>query len=157
MYHDVLGEQSLRLLFEEWAPRRTAIEAASDWGGDRLAMFEGGERRALAWHLRFDHEPAAERAFATLLRGVLRDELGAAGSSDGPVTVPDVDRAAAAAAGRAGQACRERSSRGPMAAVRRRARRRAGCRADTAIASRSPRRQRLRFGQGVGRAVAAAP
>jgi hypothetical protein len=118
VYHDVLGEQSLRLLFEEWTPRRTAVEAASDWGGDRLAMFEAGERRALAWHVRFDHEPAATRAFAALLRGVLRDELGAAGASDAPVTVPDVDRASAEAAARTGKACRERPSRGPIAAVR---------------------------------------
>ena len=118
VYHDVLGEQSLRLLFEEWVPRRTAIDAASDWGGDRLAMFETGDRRALAWHLRFDHEPAAERAFTAMLRGVLRDELGAQGSSGAPVTVPDVDRAAAGAAGRGGKACRERPNRGPIAAVR---------------------------------------
>jgi hypothetical protein len=118
VYHDVLGEQSLRLLFEEWVPRRTAIEAARDWGGDRLAMFEGGERRALAWRIRFDGVAQAERMFEVLARGVLRDELGAAGSSAAPVVVPDVDRAAAVAASRGGKLCRERPSRGPMAAVR---------------------------------------
>jgi hypothetical protein len=117
-YHDVLGEQSLRLLLEEWAPRRTAVEGASDWGGDRIAVFESGERRALAWHLRFDNELAAQRAFEVLLRGVLRDELPAAGSGEGPVTVPDVDRNAATAAVRSGKTCRERPRRGPIASTR---------------------------------------
>jgi len=119
IYHDVLGEQSLRLLFEEWAPRRTAVEAASDWGGDRVAVFERGDRHGLAWHLRFDNEDAARRAYEALLRGVLRDELPSAGPSQGPVSVPDVDRNAATAAAKAGKACRERPNRGPIAATRR--------------------------------------
>src|SRR5690606_10360111 len=39
VYRDVFGEQGLRLLFEEWAPASAAASAASDWGGDRVAVF----------------------------------------------------------------------------------------------------------------------
>jgi hypothetical protein len=69
-FHDVMGEQTLRLLLEEWLPARTAAQAASDWGGDRLAAFSDGERKrwAVAWHLRFDTPAAAERALLALAR-----------------------------------------------------------------------------------------
>ncbi|HYJ11667.1 MAG TPA: hypothetical protein VEX18_21740, partial [Polyangiaceae bacterium] len=53
-FHDVMGEQTVRLLLEEWLPARTAAEAASGWGGDRIAVFSDDARKrwALAWHLR---------------------------------------------------------------------------------------------------------
>jgi hypothetical protein len=70
VYTDVLGEESVRLILEEWVPRRTAIEAASGWGGDRGAVFRDGERVAVAWHLTDDDRASASRLAQALRRGV---------------------------------------------------------------------------------------
>jgi hypothetical protein len=77
-FHDVMGEQTLRLLFEEWLPARTAAEAAADWGGDRIAVFadEARQRWAIGWHLRFDSPAAAERAFTAFARAAPLTERG---------------------------------------------------------------------------------
>jgi hypothetical protein len=69
-YTDVMGEQSVRLLVEEWLPRVPAAEAASDWSGDRVAVFRAGPRTAVGWHLRYDTRAAATRVAAALMRGV---------------------------------------------------------------------------------------
>ncbi len=69
-YTDVMGEQSVRLLLEEWLPRLPAEAAASDWGGDRIVVFRSGARAALGWHLRYDTSAAAKRAAEGLARGV---------------------------------------------------------------------------------------
>lgn len=76
-YHDVMGEQTLRLLFEEWLPAKTAAAAASDWGGDRLAVFsdDARQRWAIAWHVRFDTEAAARRAADAFARSAPLTEL----------------------------------------------------------------------------------
>jgi hypothetical protein len=111
-FHDVMGEQTLRLLFEEWLPARTAAEAASDWGGDRLAVFgdEARQRWAIGWHLRFDSAEAAERAFVAFARAAPLTERG------------HQDRAlpeGARATKRAGdKVCRPRHNQGPLALVR---------------------------------------
>jgi hypothetical protein len=113
-YRDVLGEQSVRLLFEEWMPRRTAVEAASAWGGDRIAVFAEGERFAVAWHLRYDDEAAARRGLVALARGVLRAEREAAAADpDMPVAAKQAEVASAS-----GKICRERPQRGPFAVAR---------------------------------------
>jgi len=114
---DVMGEQSLRLLFEEWAPAPRAAEAASDWGGDRLAVFARGSERVVRWHLAFDNEKAAKRALTTLARGALRPELGSA-APKAPLLRDFADAQAAAAVAGAGRVCRERPYRGAFAAVR---------------------------------------
>jgi len=100
VYHDVMGEQSLRLVFEEWVPRRTAVEAASGWGGDRVAVYKTGDRAAMAWHLRYDDEASAERGFAAAVRGTQTEDERA--------------RPAPTAPG----ACAERGDVGPLAVVR---------------------------------------
>jgi len=111
-FHDVMGEQTLRLLFEEWLPARTAAEAAADWGGDRLVVFgdEARQRWAIGWHLRFDSAAAAERAFVAFARAAPLTERG------------HQDRALPEAAGatkRAGdKVCRPRHKQGPLALVR---------------------------------------
>jgi hypothetical protein len=112
LYHDVLGEQSLRLVFEEWMPRRAAVAAASDWGGDRVAVFRDGDLVAVAWHVRYDTAGASQRGLEAFARGVLRDDSAA---GDAPVIPP----AHAVAATRSGQLCRERPERGPFALLRR--------------------------------------
>jgi hypothetical protein len=111
-FHDVMGEQTLRLLLEEWLPARTAAEAAADWGGDRLAVFgdEARQRWAIGWHLRFDSPAAAERAFVAFARSAPLTERG------------HQDRAlpeGASATKRAGdKVCRPRHNQGPLALVR---------------------------------------
>ena len=113
-FHDVMGEQTLRLLFEEWLPARTAAEAAADWGGDRIAIFgdEARQRWAIGWHLRFDSPAAAERAFVAFARSAPLTERG------------HEDRALPEGAGIAKQhgsdrVCRPRHNQGPLAVVRR--------------------------------------
>jgi hypothetical protein len=105
IYKDIFGEQSVRLLFEEWMPRTAAVKSASDWGGDRIAVFRDGKRFAVAWHLRYDTEPAAIRGLEALARGVLRDKT-------------DITADEGAKAAKKGKVCRERPEAGPYAALR---------------------------------------
>jgi len=111
-YHDVEGEQSLRTLFEEWAPRFKAEAAAVGWGGDRVAVFKDGAQCAMAWALRFDDEAGAERAAVAFARGVL------AGDATGSTLGSGVAESVAEAAIAGGEVCREREASGPFAVVR---------------------------------------
>ncbi len=70
MFADLMGEQGLRLVLEEWAPREKATRAAAGWGGDRAATLvrsQGGVDEHMAtWWIRFDGEkscPDAVEAF----------------------------------------------------------------------------------------------
>lgn len=74
-YHEIYGEQGVRLAFEEWMPRRAAARAAAGWAGDRavLAVDSSGSRLAAAWRIRFDaggspptRIPEASEAFAAI-------------------------------------------------------------------------------------------
>ena len=116
IYRDVLGEQALRLAMEEWVPNASAAEAASGWGGDAIAVFATGERRAVALHVRFDDEAHARRGFEALARGALRVESEAWASDRPPPFVPAT---AAAPALKRGEVCQMRTQRGAFAAVRR--------------------------------------
>lgn len=73
---DVWGEQSLRLLFEEWMPPRAARTAASGWGGDRIVIYARGEERALAWHIVADDEPTAKGMLEALRRAPIEQSQG---------------------------------------------------------------------------------
>lgn len=117
-FHDVMGEQTLRLLFEEWLPARTAASSASDWGGDRIAAFsdEARQRWALGWHLRFDSAAAAERAAEAFARGAPlteRSEPPTAPDAKTPRSIPPREKV------RDAKVCRVRHSQGPLALVRR--------------------------------------
>ena len=116
VYRDVLGEQALRLAFEEWVPNATAAEAATGWGSDVVAVFATGERRAVALHVRFDDEAHAKRGFEAIARGALRSETEAWASDRPP---PFVAAASAAPALKRGEVCQVRPLRGAFAAVRR--------------------------------------
>jgi hypothetical protein len=111
-FHDVMGEQTLRLLLEEWLPSKTAATAASDWGGDRLAVFsdEARQRWALGWHLRFDSVAAARRAAEAFARSFALTERPTSPSSSprgiAPLQSLNSDKV-----------CRERHSQGPIALV----------------------------------------
>ncbi len=112
-YRDVLGEQSLRLVFEEWMPRFRAEEAASDWGGDRVAVYSRGRTRALAWRIVFDDEGAAIRATTAFARGVL-----GAGERAEASRLFAVTQERAEAALERGPVCVERPGAGPFAVTR---------------------------------------
>lgn len=111
-FHDVMGEQTVRLFLEEWLPARTAAAAASDWGGDRLAAFADDARRtwAVGWHVRFDTVAAAGRAFTAFARAAPLTERGAKGPlpDDSAATPPKRDKL-----------CLSRHAQGPLALVRR--------------------------------------
>lgn len=68
-YTDVFGEESVRVVFEEWLPRRVAVDAATGWGGDRIAVFRDNQRVAAVWHLVYDDEASARRATEAFVRG----------------------------------------------------------------------------------------
>lgn len=116
-YSDVYGEETLRILFEEWMPARAAREAASGWAGDRVTAFTDGDVTAVAWHIRYDSDAAALTALHAFARGALAVEdqpLDDRGRLSEFVSASDAERAT-----RAGQVCRERHTRGPFAVLRR--------------------------------------
>jgi len=116
-YSDVYGEETLRILFEEWMPARAAREAASGWAGDRVSAFSDGTVTSVAWHIRYDTDAAALTALRAFARGALTPEdqtVDARGRLSEFVSADVADRAT-----RAGQVCRERHTRGPFAVLRR--------------------------------------
>ncbi|HYP75533.1 MAG TPA: hypothetical protein VER12_06255 [Polyangiaceae bacterium] len=116
-YSDVYGEQTLRILFEEWMPARAAREAASGWAGDRVSSFSDGVVTSVAWHIRYDSEAAAVTALRAFARGALAPEdqaVDARGRLSEPVSAREAEQAT-----QRGQVCRERHTRGPFAVLRR--------------------------------------
>jgi hypothetical protein len=111
VFLDVLGEQGLRFVFEEWMPLVAAASSASGWGGDQLAVFADGDRRAVGVHLVLDDEEHAKRTFEAVVRGALAGEP----EDNGGARVA-LEQAVKVA--RLGRACRERTRRGPFAVVR---------------------------------------
>jgi hypothetical protein len=93
--HDVEGEQTLRILFEEWVSRKPAADAAASWGGDRAAVFREGGNVAVAIHVRYDNAKAAALGFEAFRAGVGVQANGRA------IATP-------------GTACAERADRGPL-------------------------------------------
>jgi hypothetical protein len=116
-YSDIYGEETLRILFEEWMPARTAHEAASGWAGDRVSVFSDGTDTAVAWHIRYDNEAAALNGLHAFARGALAPEdnvLDTRGRLSEFVSAVEAEKAT-----RSGQVCRERHTRGPFAVLRR--------------------------------------
>jgi hypothetical protein len=127
LYQDVLGELSVRLLLEERLPAAEARSGASDWGGDYSAVFCEAGRCAIAWHVRYDHQQAAQRALAGFLAALVpaegADGVGSAGASGGGSrsgAAADGQRlkgTSARKAARPAGTCVERAERGPLALV----------------------------------------
>jgi hypothetical protein len=113
-FRDVMGEQGLKLLFEEWAPAQSAALAATGWGGDRIAVFKDAERNAVLWHIVFDDEASAARSLSMLARGALRPELATLTGG----ARPRIDARQADTAVASGRLCINRGQRGPFALVR---------------------------------------
>ncbi len=103
LYSDTVGEQGVRLVFEEWATRRQATRAAEGWGGDRgwlLGQKRGDAEELIAalW-VRFDGAPSACR--------------------DAEEAFTLASRAAGGDGVRQGTACKERKDTGPLVVARR--------------------------------------
>jgi len=116
-YSDVYGEETLRILFEEWMPARVARDAASGWAGDRVTSFSDGRATSVAWRIRYDNDAAALIALHAFARGVLSNEdqpTDSRGRLSEFVSAAEAEKATGA-----GQVCRERHSRGPFAVLRR--------------------------------------
>jgi hypothetical protein len=69
LYDDVTGEQSLRVVFEEWLSRAKAAEAARGWWGDRLTVWSDGGTSALLWHTQWSNERDTEEAWHAFVKG----------------------------------------------------------------------------------------
>ena len=85
---DVNGEQGLRIMLEQWAPRARAEEAAAGWGGDRYVVArrdEGEGKHAVAIGMRIVFD-----------------------------TAKDAGELAAVLSARFGASCRERPALGPL-------------------------------------------
>ncbi|MEO8906043.1 MAG: hypothetical protein ABI627_31355 [Polyangiaceae bacterium] len=115
-YSDIYGEETLRILFEEWMPARAAHEAASGWAGDRVTAFSDGGATAVGWHVRYDTDAAAEAGLHAFARGVLAVEdqiLDSRGRLSEFVSAAEAEHATLP-----GYLCRERHTRGPFAVFR---------------------------------------
>lgn len=117
VYRDVLGEQTFRLLFQDWMPTRTAVESANDWAGDRVAVYAWGEARAVGLRLRYDNAEGALRGAHAFVRGALGPEF-ERGAQPGTGLAP-VSAETAAREFKTGKFCSEREIRGPFAVERR--------------------------------------
>ena len=83
-YHDVLGEQSLRCVLEQWVSDAEAATLAGSWAADRVSSFAGGGETAIVWELTFDR-PARAADVAQLLVAHL-DLRPASGRASAPVS-----------------------------------------------------------------------
>jgi hypothetical protein len=67
---DVLGEQALRCVLQQWWAEPEARRVAGNWIGDRLTWFESGSESAVLWALQFDGGASAARALGALQQGL---------------------------------------------------------------------------------------
>jgi len=81
LYDDVTGEQSLRVMFEEWLARKTAATAASGWRGDRLTVWSGASGSALLWRMRWASTLDASEALSALSKGYFKGKAQQASSA----------------------------------------------------------------------------
>ncbi len=115
-YSDIYGEQTLRILFEEWMPARAAHEAAAGWAGDRVTAFSDAGATSVGWRIRYDSDAAARGGLRAFARGVLAIEdqvLDSRGRLSEFVSAVEAEHAT-----EAGHVCRERHTRGPFAVFR---------------------------------------
>jgi hypothetical protein len=72
IFDDTMGEQGLRTILEEWAPRSLAERAAAGWGGDRYVVLSRNQKDtsdkelAIAWHITMDSTKDARELSAVL-------------------------------------------------------------------------------------------
>jgi hypothetical protein len=98
--NDTFGELAFRTILEEWLAAPKAAAAASNWGGDSVALVKNGDKSAFAWRVRWDAANPADQfasdAFAAIVPGAF---------AKAPVKEPMF-------------ACTPRADRGPLAVMR---------------------------------------
>lgn len=94
LFHDIWGEQSLRIVLQEWLVAEEAAAAAAGWGGDRIVAFSNENDIVVAWDLRMDTqkdaielERALQKALSSSPGSTSKAPLGLPpnGTSDAPV------------------------------------------------------------------------
>ncbi len=70
-FRDVLGEQGLRAVLQEWHSGPVGAALASGWGGDQLAVYVSSGKRAVAWLIVMDTEALAGRLEKGLVPGLV--------------------------------------------------------------------------------------
>lgn len=70
VYEDVIGEQGIKTLFEEWVDGRDAAAGAEGWNGDRATLFRCGKEHALLWRIAYDESGESARAIETFRVGI---------------------------------------------------------------------------------------
>jgi len=75
---DTWGEQSLRLILEDWTEKEIAATAAAGWGGDRIAAYENNKEVAMAWSIEMDTRLDAEELYRVVVSRQHREEEGPA-------------------------------------------------------------------------------
>jgi len=68
-FDDVFGEAEGRIALAEWMDVASSKRAAKGWGGDRVALFEDGDKRAVAWRIFFDDDAEATEAYSLVSLG----------------------------------------------------------------------------------------
>lgn len=71
-YDEIFGEQEGRIAFAEWMDVKSSKKAAGGWGGDRITLFEDGDKHAVSWRVVFDTADDASEAFGLLSYGWAR-------------------------------------------------------------------------------------
>ncbi|HEX2881873.1 MAG TPA: hypothetical protein VHO25_20245 [Polyangiaceae bacterium] len=75
LYDDVTGEQSMRVLFEEWLARNKAAEAARGWVADRVTVWSEQGASALFWRLRWANETDTQQALRAFAKGYFPEQV----------------------------------------------------------------------------------
>lgn len=70
IYEDVIGEQGLKILYEEWVPQADAEAAAEGWNGDHLSIYRCGQDYALFWRVAHDDASEGARALEAFRAGI---------------------------------------------------------------------------------------
>jgi hypothetical protein len=74
LYDDVSGEQSLRVMFEEWLSRTNAAEAAHGWLGDRFTVYQQAGSSGLYWRLRWASSRDTLEALQAFAKGYFSEQ-----------------------------------------------------------------------------------
>lgn len=80
-FRDVMGEQGLRAVLQEWHSAPVGAALASGWGGDQLAVYDSAGKRAVAWLIVMDTEAFAGRLEKGLVPGLVPSAAPAADGS----------------------------------------------------------------------------
>jgi hypothetical protein len=70
IFEDVIGEQGLKILFEEWASAEDAAAGAEGWNGDRATVFRCGKEHGLFWRIAYDEAGESARGIETFRAGI---------------------------------------------------------------------------------------